>query len=367
MDPLLIIAITSGIPEGGLRALAETLPKGSKALQALACRPDLTEPVAEILHKRVTGKARAATVRHITNPERLRELFTKGDLRPAVCANPHTPVDILEGAMLLASQTWSATALRAACNPSTPLETRKAELQRGNTAELLVAVSSPLAMSVVRAYALVENNQWMLETNERYGKNIQRALVSRPVPAQDLYDSFRRDLLAYVRVPGLRNHPLRTGVVSALSVDDLLVLENVAADLELLARPEFTLELAAKVLEQPGVGPEPQIISACLQRFGIDALISTRQMPRWAETRLDAASWLEPMAEYVKHLASPGWDENKNARTLAWQLEARQQVPALFINMNDPVELRETLQTIYALVKDWESDLGGLLTASKAL
>jgi hypothetical protein len=66
MDPLLIIALTPGIPEEGVRALAETLPKGSKALQALACRPDLTEPVAELLHKRVTGKARAATVRHIT-------------------------------------------------------------------------------------------------------------------------------------------------------------------------------------------------------------------------------------------------------------------------------------------------------------
>ncbi len=51
--------------------------------------------------------------------------------------------------MVLASHTGSAIALRAACNPSTPLETRKAELQRGNTADILVAVSSPLASTYV--------------------------------------------------------------------------------------------------------------------------------------------------------------------------------------------------------------------------
>jgi len=367
MDPLLLIALTPGIPEPALRALAETLPKKSQALNALASRPDLTEPVAEILYSKVTGRARAATVRHITDPERLRELFKKGDLRPAVCANPHTPVDLLEEAMLTGWQAGPGPTLRAACNPSTPLETRKAELQKGRTAETLVAVSSPLSLSVVRAYALVENNQWMLETGDRYGKDIQRALLSRPIPAQKLYESFPHELMASSRIPGLRNHPLSKGVASELSVDDLLGLKNVAADLELLARPGFTLEIAAEVLEWPGVGPEPQIISACLQRFGIDALLATKQMPRWAETRLDAASWLEPLAEYVKHLASPGWDENKNARTLAGQLEARHQVPELFANLNDHVELRETLHTIYALAKDWEGGLGDLLAAGGAL
>jgi len=368
MDPLLIVALTPGIPEPALRALAETLPKKSQALNALASRPDLTEPIAEILHNKVTGKARAATVRHITDPERLRELFTKGDLRPAVCANPHTPVDLLDKVMSEASLLLNAPALRAACNPNTPLETRKSQLQTRSTAELLVSVSSPVALSVAHAYALVANNLWMLEDSTRWGTNVSRALVSRPKPPLELLRQLQERPFALSRIPGARNHPLLSGRdVSAMTAAELVETRNAAAELELIARPEFNVTLAAAILEQPGIGPEPQIISACLQRFGIDALLATNVMPHWAESRLDATSWLEPLAGYVKQLASQGWDENRNARMLAGHLEARQQVPALFANLNDPVALREALHTIYSLAKDWEGGLGDLLAAGSAL
>ena len=368
MDPLQIIALTPGIPEPALRALAETLPKKSQALNALASRPDLTEPVAAILHNKVTGRARAATVRHITDPERLRELFKKGDLRSAVCANPHTPVDLLDKVMSEASLLMNAPALRAACNPNTPLETRKSQLQTRNTAELLVSVSAPVALSVAHAYALVTNNLWMLEDSTRWGTNISRALVSRPKPPLDLLKSLQERPFALSRVPGARNHPLISGrEVSAMTAAELVEARNVAAELELIARPEFNVTLAAAILEQPGIGPEPQIISACLQRFGIDALLATDVMPRWAVTRLSAASWLEPMAGHLEHLVSPGWNENKNARTLTDHHEARQQVPKLLANPNNPVDLRETLHTIYALAKDWEGSLGDLLAVGRVL
>lgn len=368
MDPLLVIALTPGIPVDGLHALAETLPKGSKALQALASRPDLTEPIAEILHKRVTGKARAATVRHITDPERLLEFWRKADLRPAVCANPHAPVRLLEEAMLLASQTWSASALRAACNPSTPLETRKSALRTRNTAEILVAVSSPSALGVAHAYALVENNPWMLEDSTRWGTCVTRALLSRPKPPVELLKAVAKKPFELSRIPGARNHPLLAGrQVADMSVDELLAARNVAAELELLTRPEFTVEIAAEILEQPGIGPEPQIISGCLQRFGIDALLVTGRMPRWAETRLNATSWLEPLAGHVKHLASPGRDETKNTEVLAWHRQAQEHLPTFFASLSDPLELREALRTIYALARDWADGLGDLLAAGTAL
>lgn len=368
MDPLLIIALTPGIPPEGLRALAETLPKGSKALQALASRPDLTEPVAEILHKRVTGKARAATVRHIADPERLLEFWRKADLRPAVCANPHAPVNLLEEAMLLASQTWSASALRAACNPSTPLETRKSELRTRNTAEILVAVSSPSALGVAHAYALVENNPWMLEDSTRWGTRVTRALLSRPKPPVELLDAVAKRPFELSRIPGARNHPLLAGRnVADMSVDELLAACNVVAELELLTRPEFTVEIAAEILEQPGIGPEPQIISGCLQRFGIDALLATGRMPRWAESRLDATSWLEPLAGHIKHLACSAWDETKNAKVLAWHRQAQEHLPTFFASLSDPDELHEALRAIYALANGWEADLADLIAAGMAL
>ena len=368
MDPLLIIALTSGIPEEGLRALAETLPKGGKALQALASRPDLTEPIAEIIHKRVTGKARIATVRHITNPERLLECWRKGDLRPAVCANPHAPVELLDKVMCDAPKYPTAAALLAACNQSTPLETRKTQLQTGNTAELLVAISSQSVFSTAHAYALVTTNPWMLEDSDRWGARVTRALLSRPEPPLELLNSMRKRPAALYRIPGARNHPLLSGrQVGSMSVSELVASRNVAAELELLTRPEFTAAIAAEVLEQPGVGPEPQIISGCLQRFGVDALLATGRMPRWAKTRLDAASWLEPMAGHIKHLASPGWDAATNARALVGHLEARQQTPALFGALSDPVALREALRTIYVLAHDWEGGLGDLLVAGTSL
>jgi len=368
MDPLLIIALTPGIPETGLRALAETLPKGSRALNALASRPDLTEPIAETLHKRVVGKARAATVRHITDPERLRELFKKNDLRPAVCANPNTPVDILDETMKQASLILHAPALRAACNPSTPLETRKTELQKGSTAEILVSVSSPVALSVAHAYALVNNNTWMLENSTRWGTNISRALVSRPKPPLDLIKWLQERPFTLSRIPGARNHPALSGrEVSDMTAGELVEARNVAAELELIARPEFTLELAADVLEQPGVGPEPQVISACLQRFGVGALLATESIPCWAESRLHATSWLEPLAEYVKQITSGGWDRKARARVLTGHLEAQIQVPSLFAAVKDPAALREVLQIICTLAQNWESGLGDLLAAGRAL
>jgi len=365
---LLVIALTPGVPAEGLHALAETLPKGSKALQALASRPVLTEPVAEILHKRVTGKARAATVRHITDPERLLEFWRKADLRPAVCANPHTPVDLLEKVMRGASSCPTAAALRAACNPSAPLETRKSELRFRNTAEILVAVSSPSALGVAHAHALVENNPWMLEDSIRWGARITRALLSRPKPPVELLDAVAKKPFELSRIPGARNHPLLAGrQVADMGVAELLAACHVAAELELLTRPEFTVEIAAEILEQPGIGPEPQVISGCLQRFGVAALLAADRLPHWAETRLAATSWLEPLAGHVGHLASPGWDEEANAKILSWHRQAREHLPTFVAAFSDPHETREALRTIYALVDGWGSDLADLIAVGMVL
>lgn len=364
MDPLLIIALTPGIPETGLRALAETLPKGSRALNALASRPDLTEPIAETLHKRVVGKARAATVRHITDPERLRELFKKNDLRPAVCANPNTPVDILDETMKQASLILHAPALRAACNPSTPLETRKTELQKGSTAEILVSVSSPVAMSVVRAYALVSNNQWMLETGARFGKNIQRALVSRPIPAQNLYDSFRHDLLASVRIPGLRNHPLRKGIASELSVDDLLRLENVAADLELLGREPADENVATRILRRDVYDPEPQIIATCVNRFGLDPLLARDDVPAWADSRVSAAAWLEPFCAWIPSLWIGRGTGNLTERLERSKL-ASKHIRAKLSGVHN--NTRALYENLISLAPGWEADIADLLDAAEKL
>jgi len=323
---------------------------------------------SELCTYRVTSRARAATIRHITDPARRSELYKQPALRPAVCANPHTPVEILGLTMSGASKCPAESALRAACNPSTPLETRKEELLKGSAAETLVAVSSPKALAVARAYALVDNNPWMLDDSTRWGNEVTRALASRPEPPAQLIDHLRKRPTVLARIPGARNHPAFDGRhIADMTASELVAARNVGAELELLTRPDFTVEHAASVLEQPEVGPEPQVIAGCLRRFGADALLAASCLPHWAETRLAAASWLEPLAGHVEHLASPGWDEAQTAEVLTWHHQARERLPRFFAALNDPHETREALRTVYALVDGWEGNLADLIAVGMVL
>ena len=369
INPLTAIALTPNLTAIYMRILAECLPAKSEALAFLATRPDLDETAADLLLTRTSGKARVATIRHITDPAKLRHLHTKKSLRPAVCANPHTPVDILLETIDMLSYVGGVgeDVLQAACNPSTPLEARQKYLNFKSTAAILVSVSSPLALSVGRSYALVENNQWMLDDSLGWGPNISRALVSRPAPAPKLYEHLRKDLFAASRVPGMRNHPLtQSKPVSDLSVDELLSMNNVAADLEVISRSEFDVNAATKMLHRPDYHPEPHIIARCLTVFGLVPLFGGEQPPGWADSRIVATSWLEPFATYI-HQILPQWHSADDLENYATYRKALESTENFFTNLyQDEAKTREIIGTLIALSKDWEGDLESLLqTADK--
>jgi hypothetical protein len=366
MNNLQLLTVSPGIPEEGFLALATHLPKGSTALYALASRPDLSEPVADVLFRRTKGKARTATIRHFTDPLRLRELYEKVSFRSAVCANPHTPVDILEDVMTNGS--LNEVALRAACNPSTPLEARRKRLEVRMTADALVAVNSPVALAVARSWALVENNQWMLEAEMWHEANIVRALVSRPVPAQKEFASLRARPFALSRVPGARNHPLLEGrTLSEMTLPELLAAENVAADLEALSRPEFDAATAATILGRAKNDPEPQIIAACLKKFGIAPFLLRSEPCLYADSRLTATVWLEPFAEYVKHLAAPAWDPIKMRRDFENQQQAAKHTAGFVSRLAADGGLAEALAVMACLASEWEDDFESLMAAAEGL
>lgn len=366
MNNLQMLSISPDIPEEGLLALATHLPKGSTALYALAARPDLSETVADVLFRRTKGKARTASIRHFTDPVRLRELYGKASFRSAVCANPHTPVDILEEVMT--KGTLDEVALRAACNPSTPLEARRKRLEVRMAADALVAVRSPVALAVARSWALVENNQWMLEAGMWHAANISRALVSRPVPSKKEFDALRERPFALSRVPGARNHPLLEGrTLSEMTMPELLSAENVAADLEALSRPEFDVVSAAAVLGRAKNDPEPQIIAACLKRFGIAPFLLRHDPCLYADSRLDATAWLEPFAEYVKHLAAPAWDPIRMQRDFENQRQAAKHTSGFVSRLSAGGGLAEALSVMACLASEWEDDFESLMAAAEGL
>ena len=236
------------------------------------------------------------------------------------------------------------------------------------TADALVAVSSPVALAVARSWALVENNQWMLEAEMWHEANISRALVSRPVPSKKEFDALRERPFALSRVPGARNHPLLEGrTLSEMTLPELLAAENVAADLEALSRPEFDSVSAATVLGRAKNDPEPQIISECLKRFGIVPFLRRSRPCLYADSRLDATAWLEPFAEYVKHLASPVWDELRMQRDFDNQRQAADLAAGFIERLTASGGLAEALQVMSALAPEWEADFEGLLVAAEGL
>ena len=370
IDPLTAIAITPDLDKAHLQILAECLPTGSDALAYLATRPDLNETIADLLITRVGGRARAATIRHVTDPEKLRHLYTKKALQPAVCANPNTPVDILLATIETLSGVHYANeaVLRAACNPSTPLEARQKYLNTKSKVAVLVSVSSPLALAVGRSYALVENNQWMLNDSLGWGSNIRRALVSRPNPATELFDNLCNDSFAASRVPGMHRHPLRQSKpVSDLSVDELLVMNNVAADLEIVSRVEFDVNTATKLIHRTDYHPEPHIIARCLNLYGVAPILGGNSISMWAGTRVMAASWLEPFAAYL-HQLLPTWISAVDLETFIGCRTAVESSQNFFRNLHQEADkTREVINTLIALSKDWAGDMESLLDASFTL
>lgn len=388
MDHLLLIAVSPGIGTSGLTLLAESLPKGSVALNALACRPDLPEPVARIAYGRTGGRARAATIRHITDPGRLAHIHdNQPSMRAAACANPHTPVKYLLDAMLEAApHTTSAMRLRAACNPTTPEPLRRRMLSPG--AEALVR-SANSALVAVQAHALVAANPWLSDEVWKWqcrAPAIVRALFNQPRAAPGIIEPVMCDGAHIRNIPYASHHPLvrsdvHTHPLDTWTREELREYGHTAANLELLNRGDCTLRDATHALAGwSWAVPEAVVTATGVTRFGAPAILGAkrvadlRKFRTWdtfmsVRARRHASGWLEPLTAHLRHLHLPLSPDSGRSLAVRNQQEAAfVHAPAFFAELvNDPDRARESVDTLRLLADGWEGGTANLLDAALRL
>jgi len=301
--PIDSLVISSALTGDQAIILSEILSRNSDTMRWLAGRPDLPVSAAETIVKRSSRiPIRARAYRRIADKELLRAGLEQVVYAAAIAANPNTDPDTL--VRLLKDGKRREVALRAACNPATPLQARREELADPTRVNALIWVSTPLGGRVVRSHELVLNNSWMLDSYEKYTPEILRAMTAAPFATKEFLDEVSKDRQRLSEWSSFRNHPVRRGRrLEEMTASELADAGSAAADIHLLERPRTTAAEAAQILSgQRETDPEPHVLGRLFRRYGSDPIRELEAVRKtYADTRTLTARWAEPCAqEYLE-------------------------------------------------------------------
>lgn len=189
----------------------------------------------------------------------------------------------------------------ALLNESTPLDMR---LEYGTPAvfESMVNVGPSLGHTVVRAAEAVLTNHWIAQDPVRFSRAFHRAIICSP--ASSLEEISAAQACSRGGSKFAQSHPLRKYPGFSwtdYTVAELLTLAHPAADLVALARPEMTIQDAARIFaRREPVEPEPHVIARLIGRFGFIPLAGLSEPLQYAMSRTSSAAWSHPAAELLE-------------------------------------------------------------------
>ena len=180
-----------------------------------------------------------------------------------------------------------------------PLDLRKKQLTP-TRASKLVEVNGNVGDRVVRAYALVMNNRWMMDTPEIWSSTIKRAIAGMPTLTLEQSEKIKKS--GWSGWKSHASHPVKKGLdIYGIDLDKLTEIGSSASDLAALESHEFTLSQAKKILNRKHSDPEPNVISAIYDKFGIEAFGDAN---KYSGTRYGSASWLNPVLLHIADIKS---------------------------------------------------------------
>jgi len=294
-----LAAMAYNLSSTQIRLIIDRYGSHENVLAILAARPDLDPVNAAILSQSSNRKIRRRALTKVTDVSLLAKAAISPGYSMAAAANVHTPVDILDRLLRKGTR---FDMIRAACNPTTPVESRMKVLSSVSQATKLVRVGSSLGDSVVRSHEMVNNNPWMLnsENFDRHDLNIKRAIIGNHRTPRKTILHASKSVRSSHGWSSLTNHPyLNGGDFVSQPWADLAKIGCAAADLCLVEHPLLDPVTASSILAANGrVHPEPHIVARLARRFGNLCFRADAKGDIMAATRVASASWLEPCVGY---------------------------------------------------------------------
>lgn len=311
-SPIELIAMAYNLSSQQIELLVRLCKSNLRVLTLLAARPDLDPVNAAILSEYPDVAVRRRALTKVTDAVILQKYASSQVYSVSVANNTNAPAGILDD--LLRNGTHNAQ-IRAACNPSTPQESRKEVLADEKLVEKLVYVGTPIGLRVMRSHDLVNNNTWLLDdlSFDRYDLNIKRAIIGNYKTSQDTIAHAVKTMRSPNMWTSLARHPYRKGLdFASQSLADLVQVGSASTDLYLLEHPMLDLHTARMILNSRGlhrlhplggfdrdVYPEPHIVALLAKRFGVRCFEGFVPY-NLAVTRVTSAAWKEPCVyDYV--------------------------------------------------------------------
>ena len=221
--------------------------------------------------------------------------------------------------------------LAAYTNPSSSYTQRQANLTPA-MAEEMVEIGGNVGDRVVRAYALVESNPFMVATAKNWSNTIRRAIAGQPQLTSETSASIRT--AGWSGWESHKRHPLKKGIdITKIPTDELPSYGSSATDLEALTRADFSYKQAREIMLRRYPDAEPNVIAKIVNRYSVAVLGDIGFI---AGTRLKSSAWLNPVVQYGEKLST----------ALVEDLEKAQ----LLLNTNS-----EAWQTFIKLYPEWEA------------
>lgn len=313
-SPLHLAAMAYSLTDSQQSALIDSCANDPSTLAILAARPDLSAQNAEKLSKSSNLKVRRLALRKVTDVTILKKALNSDVYAVSVAANVNTPAGMLDHILRYGS---SLSKIRAACNKSTPEQSRKEVLADETVVTKLVHVGSSLGDKVVKSYELVNANAWLanIDGYDKYDLNIKRAIIGNYTTSKETILYAAKNLRLKHAWSSLKNHPyLHNAEFASMSLSDLAASEACASDMYLIDHPMVDCVTASVLLVNKfnadpyftksslrQVDPEPQVIAKLAARFGnLCFLTKNRSGNGFAGTRITSAAWSEPcVADYA--------------------------------------------------------------------
>ena len=317
-SPLQLAAMAYNLSSDQTKLIIDRYKSNLSVLAILAARPDLDPENAALLSKSSNIKVRRRALTKVSDVSLLRKALDSSYYSASVASNTHTPAEILD--YLLRNGTHFAQ-IRAACNPSTPEESRKEVLKDDKLVTKLVYVGTPIASRVVRSHELVNNNTWLLNSLDfdKYDLNIKRAIIGNYRTSVETVNHAVKSLRSPNNWSSLANHPYRKGLdFASQPFDNLAKTGCAAADLYLLEHPMLDVDTASLIVNSgfsykysinpphSRVSPEPHIVALLAKRFGNLCFKGSEPLDGGlAVTRISSAAWKEPCVHYYMNVTNP--------------------------------------------------------------
>ena len=306
-SPLHLAAMAYSLTDNQQSTLISSCANDPSTLAILAARPDLSAQNAEKLSKSSYLKVRRLALRKVTDVTILKKALNSNVYAVSVAANVNTPACILDHILRYGS---SLSKIRAACNKSTPEQSRKEVLADETVVTKLVHVGSSLGDRVVKSYELVNTNAWLanIDDYDKYDLMIKRAIIGNYATSKETILYAAKNLRLKHAWSSLKNHPyLRNAEFASMSLSDLAASESCASDMYLIDHPMVDCVSASVLLSSlRKVDPEPQVIAKLAARFGnLCFLTKDHSDNYYAGTRVVSASWSEPCVLHYANVTLP--------------------------------------------------------------